>query len=91
MSILEAIRGCDRAGYGGSGAVTVKSENNTDASAMADASTFNPGASFDATTKVNYTNDTIDLGTGSGLNNGDQIFYRTNGGTPCQRCTCNRR
>ena len=66
------------------GAVTVQSENNTDASAIADASTFNPGATFDATTvasKVNYTNETIDLGTSSGLSTGDQVYYRTNGGT----------
>ena len=63
------------------GTLTVQSENNSDASAVADASTFNPGATFDAATKVDYGTNSIDVGSKSGLTDGEQVYYRTNGGT----------
>src|SRR6266480_3349675 len=70
------------------GTLTVKSENNTDAQAVADGSVTNPGTTFDPTVSnatdkgyVDFSADNINLGTDTGLHTGDQIYYRANGGT----------
>jgi hypothetical protein len=63
---------------GSGGTVTVKSENNTDASAVADASTvmsrtfkFDPTGNVDTSSGV----ETIDLGADHGFKTGDKVMY----------------
>ncbi|MBW6494216.1 MAG: LEPR-XLL domain-containing protein, partial [Burkholderiaceae bacterium] len=70
------------AGLGGTGVVTVHSENNSDSAAIADASTVGATIKFDPTAAgiVDYSANTIDLGDKVSLTTGDRVVYKNGGG-----------
>ena len=57
------------------GVLTVRSASNVDGSASAEGTAVVGVITFDPTTKINFTNETIDLGPSSGIKSGDTVEY----------------